>query len=189
MARGRDSRGASNLQHHRQHLPRKYPAAQTLPHLHPYRRGKSWKLLTAIIKFGGETPHTLHDWFLYSRAGWQYALKHVQSLLNNTDGVGPILVYSTSVMLTWVYNICIVHNVAVLDCVPVACPRAFSGQRPVSFVFLLGGNYTGQNNFLFPPSLQSFSSLPPPPPASLSADTNYLTTRATTVFTTGLVTV
>ena len=37
-------------------------------------------------------------------------------------------------------------------------PEPSPGQSPVSFVFLLGGNYTGQNNFLFPPSLQSFSS-------------------------------
>ena len=39
-----------------------------------------------------------------------------------------------------------------MECVPVAYPGA---ERPVSFVFLLGGNYTGQNNFLFPPSLSS----------------------------------
>ena len=45
---------------------------------------------------------------------------------------------------------CLLSASLTMECVPVAYPGA---KRPVSFVFLLGGNYTGQNNFLFPPHL------------------------------------
>ena len=61
-----------------------------------------------------------------------------------------------SMMLMSVYNISVSEQCG--SVYQWRVPEPSPGQSPVSFVFLLGGNYTGQNNFLFPPSLQSFSS-------------------------------
>ena len=46
----------------------------------------------------------------------------------------------------WMFIICVPHN-------GVCTSGVSRSPGPVSFVFLLGGNYTGQNNFLFPPHL------------------------------------